>query len=156
MLDETAKLDKTRLIVPSVAGVYAATAPLAYAFIRIVTALDLFPGGIDKLLYGGAARIAVGNVTALGFPYPYAWAWAVAIIEFFGSMLLAVGLFTRPIAFAFVVMLSVIAFGIMIHRGMFWTSGGLEVALLLDLVCFAFLLGGGGRYSLDRLIGREF
>lgn len=156
MLDETEKLDQRRLLLPSLAGVYSATAPLAYAFIRVVTALDLFPGGIDKLLYGGAARIAVGNVTALGFPYPYAWAWAVAIIEFFGSMLLALGLFTRPVAFAFVVMLSVISFGIMIHRGLFWTAGGLEVALLLDLVCFAILLGGGGRYSLDRVIGREF
>jgi putative oxidoreductase len=156
MLDETETLDRRRLLLPGLAGVYSATAPLAYAFIRVVTALDLFPGGIDKLLYGGAARIAVGNVTALGFPYAYAWSWAVAIIEFFGSMLLLVGLFTRPIAFAFVVMLSVIASGIMIHRGLFWTTGGLEVALLLDLVCFGFVLGGGGRYSLDRLIGREF
>jgi uncharacterized membrane protein YphA (DoxX/SURF4 family) len=44
----------------------------------------------------------------------------------------------------------------MIKRGMFWTSGGIEVALLLCLISFAFVLGGGGRYSLDRVIGREF
>ena len=44
----------------------------------------------------------------------------------------------------------------MVKRGLFWTSVGLEVALLLMLLTFAFVLGGGGRYSLDRLIGREF
>lgn len=156
MIDETAELERSRLIFPALGTVYAGLAPLAYAAVRVWTALDLFPGGIDKLFYGGANRIATGAIPALGFPQPYAWAWAVAIIEFFGSILLALGLWTRPIAVAFTVMLAVIAFGIMIKRGMFWTSGGLEVALLLMLLTFAFVLGGGGRYSLDRVIGREF
>jgi putative oxidoreductase len=44
----------------------------------------------------------------------------------------------------------------MIHRGIFWTTGGIEVALLMGLVTLAFVIGGGGRYSVDRLIGREF
>jgi putative oxidoreductase len=54
------------------------------------------------------------------------------------------------------IMLAVISFGIMIHRGMFWMTGGIEVSLLLGLVTLAFVIGGGGRYSLDRAIGREF
>jgi putative oxidoreductase len=156
MIDEIAKVDRSRLVFPALGAVYASLAPLAYAAVRVWTALDLFPGGIDKLLYGGAGRIAAGNITALGFPQPYAWAWTVAIIEFFGSILLAIGLWTRPVAVSFTVMLAVIAFGIMIKRGMFWTSGGLEVALLLMLMTFAFVIGGGGRYSVDRMIGREF
>ena len=156
MIDETVKFEQSRLMFPALAGLYTGVAPLAYAAIRVWTALDLFPGGIDKLFYGAVNRIAAGNITTLGFPLPYAWAWAVAIIEFFGSILLAVGLWTRPVAVAFTVMLGVIAFGIMIKRGLFWTSGGLEVALLLMLMTFAFVIGGGGRYSLDRVIGREF
>jgi putative oxidoreductase len=78
------------------------------------------------------------------------------LTESIGGSLLAVGLFTRPAAFAIFIEMMVVAFGIMIKRGLFWPTHGLEVALLLGLVAFGFLLGGGGRYSLDRLIGREF
>ncbi len=156
MIDETSTIDKERLIIPALAGPYQALGPLAYAAIRVLTALMLFPGGIDKLFYGGAARIGGGTITAMGWPVPYAWAWAVTCIESVGAIMLALGLFTRPVAFAMTVQLAVIAFEIMIKRGMFWTSGGIEVALLLGLVTFAFVLGGGGRYSLDHVIGREF
>jgi len=156
MIDETETIDQRRLIIPGLGGLYRAIAPLGYAAVRVLTALVLFPGGIDKIVHGGVGRIATGNITALGLAYPYAWAWAVGLIEFFGSILLALGLFTRPVAFAFTVQLLVIAFGIMIKRGAFWTTGGVEVALLLALMTFAFVLGGGGRYSVDRLIGREF
>ena len=156
MIDETSTIDERRLIIPGLGRLYRGLAPLAYALIRVLTALILFPGGIDKTIYGGVARIAAGNITAMGFPLPYAWAWAVAIIESFGAIMLALGLFTRPVAFAMTVQLAVIAFLIMIKRGMFWTSGGIEVALLLGLVTFAYVIGGGGRYSLDRAIGREF
>ena len=156
MIDETRSIDANRLIIPALAGAYRNLGPLAYAATRVLMALILFPGGIDKLFYGGAARIATGAITSMGWPLPYAWAWAVTFIEFFGAIMLALGLFTRPIAFAMTVQLAVIAFGIMIKRGMFWTSGGIEVALLLGLITFAFVLGGGSRYSLDHLIGREF
>jgi putative oxidoreductase len=156
MIDEERTIDTKGLIIPALAGAYRTLGPLAYAAIRVLTALILFPGGIDKLFYGGAARIAAGTITTMGWPFPYAWAWAVTIIEFFGAIMLALGLFTRPIAFAMTVQLAVIAFAIMIKRGMFWTSGGIEVALLLGLITFAFVLGGSGRYSLDYLIGREF
>jgi putative oxidoreductase len=156
MIDETSAVDERRLIVPGLGRLYRGLAPLAYAAIRVLTAMMLLPGGIDKTLYGGAGRIATGAIPALGFPLPYAWAWAVAIIESIGACMLALGLFTRPVAFGMTVQLAVIAFGIMIKRGMFWTSGGIEVALLLGLMTFAFVLGGGGRYSLDRAIGREF
>ena len=156
MIDETSNIDERRLIVPGLAGLYRRIATFAYAFARILTALVLFTGGIDKMFYGGVARIATGNVASLGLPLPYAWAWAVASIEFFGAIMLGLGLFTRPVAFATTIMLAVISFGIMMKRGMFWTTGGIEVALLLGLVTFAFVIGGGGRYSLDRVIGREF
>jgi putative oxidoreductase len=156
MIDETSTIDEQRLIVPGLAGLYRCVAPFSYAFIRILTALVILPGGIDKIFHGGAGRIATGNITAMGFPLPYAWAWAVAVIEFVGAIMLGLGLFTRPVAFAMTIELAVISFGIMMKRGVFWTTGGIEVALLLGLVTFAFVLGGGGRYSLDHAIGKEF
>jgi len=157
VIDETPSIDERKLIIPVFAGTYKRLAPLSYAWLRITLALMYLPGGIDKLFEGGAARIAAGNITALGYFKPVmVWAWTVAGLEFFGAILLALGLFTRPVAFAFVAELLVIAFGIMLPRGAFWTTGGAEVALLMAFAAIGFVFGGGGRYSVDRVIGREF
>jgi putative oxidoreductase len=155
MIDEASNIDEQRLIIPGLAGLYRCLAPLAYAFIRVLTALSFLPVSLDRLLHGDVGEL-IGAITALGFSFPHAWAWGVIIVESLGATLLGLGLFTRPAAFAIAVEMTVIAFGIMIKRGMFWPAHGLEVALLLALVTFAYVLGGGGRYSLDRLIGLEF
>ena len=65
-------------------------------------------------------------------------------------------LLTRPVAFAFAIEMAVIALMIQMPNGYFWTSRGAEFAVMLFVVCLAFLFGGGGRYSLDRKLGREF
>ena len=41
-------------------------------------------------------------------------------------------------------------------RGFFWTSGGFEYPLMWAVAAFFFLVRGGGPYSLDRALGREF
>jgi putative oxidoreductase len=156
MIDETYDAQESRFVVPALASVYAGLAPAVYAAIRVLTGLIILPAGVSKLFYGELGRVATGSISAMGFPAPFAWAWAVAILEFFGAISLIIGLFTRPIAFAFTVELLVIAFGIMIKRGAFWSTGGIEVALLMAAITFSYVLGGGGRYSMDRLIGREF
>lgn len=156
MIDETADRDRDRLLVPQLAGLYNIAAPLSYAFLRFAVALVILPDGLDKIFLGGVERIATGNIAKLGLQLPYAWAWTVAGLEFFGSILLGIGLFTRPVAVAFVVMLTVIAGGIAAPRGMLWTTNGVEVALLLALATVGFIFGGGGRYSVDRALGREF
>lgn len=130
--------------------------PVAYAFARIWFALLILPSGYEKVFHDGAARIAAGNVLKTGFYPPMFWAWVVALLEFFGMLLLAAGLLTRPIAFMFAVELAVIAVTIQMPNGYFWTSRGAEFALVLFLVCVAFVIGGGGRYSLDRRLGKEF
>jgi putative oxidoreductase len=40
--------------------------------------------------------------------------------------------------------------------GWFWTNHGMEVPLYLMLISLAILIRGGGPYSLDRALGREF
>jgi uncharacterized membrane protein YphA (DoxX/SURF4 family) len=37
-----------------------------------------------------------------------------------------------------------------------WTAGGYEYALMWARVCYAIVLGGSGRMSVDRSRGREF
>lgn len=130
--------------------------PLGYAFARVYFALLILPSGYEKVFNEGAARIAAGNILKTGFQPPMFWAWTVAYLEFYGMILLALGLLTRPVAFAFAIELAVIVLMIQMPNGYFWTSRGAEFALVLFLVCVAFVFGGGGRYSLDRKLGKEF
>jgi putative oxidoreductase len=156
MIDESGAIDENRLIIPQLGGIYRRVAPLSYAFLRIVIALIFLQDGIEKMFLGGAERIAAGNIVKLGLSFPHAWAWTVAGLDFFGSILLGLGLFTRPVAVAFLVQVTVISFGIAAPRGFFWTTNGAEITLLMAFAFIGFLFGGGGRYSVDRLIGREF
>jgi putative oxidoreductase len=130
--------------------------PIAYAFARVYYACLILPSGYEKVFHDGAARIAAGNVLKTGFQPPLFWAWVVAYLELYGMILLALGLLTRPIALAFAIEMAVIALTIQLPNGYFWTSRGAEFAVMLFVVCLAFLFGGGGRYSLDRKLGREF
>jgi putative oxidoreductase len=156
MIDEIAASDESKLIVPQLAGFYRRAAPLGYALVRVVIALTFLQGGIEKLFLGGGERIAAGNITKLGLPLPHAWGWTVAGLDFFGSILIGLGLFTRPVAFAFLIEVVVISFGIAAPRGLFWTTNGMEITILMALVFIGLIFGGGGRYSVDRLIGYEF
>ncbi len=129
---------------------------LGYALARVWFALLILPSGYEKVFADGASRIAAGNVLKTGFYPPMFWAWVVALLEFVGMILLALGLGTRVIAFMMAIELGVIVVKIQMPNGYFWTSRGTEFALVLFLVCLAFVFGGGGRYSLDRKLGREF
>ena len=129
---------------------------LGYALARVWMALLILPSGWEKVFDNGVARIAAGNVLKTGFYPPMFWAWVVAWLELAGMIMLAAGLLTRPIAFMFFVEMAVITLTIQMPNGYFWTSRGCEFALLLTVISFAFVMGGGGKYSLDRRIGREF
>lgn len=156
MIDETVDAGAKKLVFPRFGAVYESIAPLGYALIRVAIALMFFQDGIEKMFFGGAYRIAAGNVTKLGLSHPYIWAWTVAGLDFFGGILIALGLFTRPVAAAFLIQVMVISFGIAAARGFFWTTNGSEITLMMGAVFIGLIFGGGGRYSLDRVIGYEF
>jgi len=68
-----------------------------------------------------------------------------------GGLLLALGLFTRPVAFVLAGNMAVAYFMAHAPRGFFPLLNGGELAIVY---CFVFLylwLAGGGEWSLDRL-----
>src|SRR3546814_978590 len=87
----------SRLIIPALGRIYAGLTPLAETVLRVAA------GGI--LVVHGAGKITdplanVGMVESLGF-YPGAlWATLLAVTEFVGGFLIAIGLLTRPAAAA--------------------------------------------------------
>jgi putative oxidoreductase len=111
-----AEVDRKRLYVPGAANLYVTLAPLAYPLIRIALGLILVPHGYAKLFLDDAVN-ASRNFVNFGWAYPLAWAYFIGALEFFGGILLAVGLFTRIIAAAFVVEMAVICFAVLYPSG---------------------------------------
>lgn len=73
------------------------------------------------------------------------------VLEFFGGLLLLLGLFTRPVAFVLSGLMAVAYFMAHAPKG-FWPSA--NQGELAVLYCFAFLYlaaAGGGPWSLDSL-----
>ncbi len=123
-----------RLAIPALGGLYDALAPYSYALIRFATGAILVPHGYVKLFQGGVTGLA-GNLGKMGFEPAIVWAYWVAGLEFFGAIMLAIG--------------------VHLPQGFFWTGRGVEYPLLLGVLCLAIFLRGGERLSVDRALGRE-
>jgi putative oxidoreductase len=148
-------VERQRLIFPGLAGLYQRFSPLSYGFMRFATGAVLFPHGVQKVFFLPIARFEVGIVDK-GLPLPTALAYATYFAEFVAAACLALGLFTRIAAAIIWIEMTVVILVFNWSNGYFWTNRGFEYALLWWLLCVAIFFRGGGRFSLDRLIGREF
>jgi putative oxidoreductase len=145
----------TRLIVPALGSLYRGFSRYSYAFMRFSTGAVLVPHGVQKALYVSVSQFA-GNIASKGFPMPGLLAYLTFFTELVAAACLALGLFTRLAALMVWVEMAVIMIKFNGIYGYFWTNRGIEYALLLMLLCTAIFFRGGGPYSLDRWIGKEF
>ena len=141
----------TRLIIPKLQGLYAALAPLTVLFMRLIAGITFMVHGWPKIL---APMGAVGMVEGLGFYPGWLWAPLLAATEFFGGLLLALGLLTRPAAFATSIVLCVTTYFHWVVQAEGFS--GAEKSLLWLAITLYFVAHGGGRLSLDRAIGKQF
>jgi len=102
--------------------------------------------GMDKFIASLGRR---------SFPAPTIMGWLVALTEFVGGTLLAIGLLTRPAAAAVFVLMMVAVFSTHLPNGFFWIDKGFEYPLMWGVAALFFLIRGGGPYSVDRALGRE-
>ena len=147
--------DHRRLIIPALGGFYETFAPYSYAFMRFVTGAILVPHGVQKVFFGSIARYTQ-TIAAKGLPFPELLAYLTFFSESVGAICLAISLFTRVAAAMIFVQMTVIVFLFQWQYGYFWTNRGYEFAALWALLCAAIFFKGGGRYSVDHLIGKEF
>jgi putative oxidoreductase len=142
---------ETQLIIPSLGSIYRALAPFAETLLRITAGLMLVAHGTPKIMnpFG-----AVGMVESLGFYPGTFWSPLLSATEFFGGILLTIGLLTRPAAFATLIVLLVTIY----FHWIFKEQGfaGAEKSVLWSAVLFFFLIHGANRYSVDARLGKEF
>ncbi|QDL93987.1 DoxX family protein (plasmid) [Paroceanicella profunda] len=147
-----------RPIIPPLGRVWAALAPLSPLIVRVTTGLLLMPHGAGKLfgLFGGYGIAGTGQwFDSIGFTPGWIFALGVGLLEFFGGLMLVLGLLTRPVAAAVVGFMAV-AITIHLPNGYAWNAAGFEMPLFWGLMALSVMLRGGGAWSLDRLLGREF
>jgi putative oxidoreductase len=153
-MDPDAEIVPRRLVFPWLAKLYGAFSPYSYAFMRFSTGAVLFPHGVQKVFFA-RGPIEGASIAAHGLPFATTLAYLVVFTEFVAAGCLALGLFTRVAAVMIWIEMAVIITLWLWPNGYFWTSKGFEYPLLWLLLCTAIFFRGGGRYSLDRLIGKE-
>jgi len=138
-----------RKLLFSGAEIDSAFANVGLTLLRMFAGLALSLGhGIGKMPPSDGFIEGVRN---LGFPVATFFAWTAASSEFFGGILMAVGLLTRPAAFFILITMSVAA-GLWHAADPF---GVKETALLFGFIAFAFLLIGSGKYGIDSVFRRR-
>jgi len=143
---------ETPKIIPALAW-YRPFEPFAYAFIRVCTGALIVPHGIDRLFYNGFHAELGSILNGLGPSI-------VGTVELVGGIFLVLGLLTRPIALLFAIeWISIAITGAMgLKPGTSWLMLGAtpHYPAFVAALCIVFMLRGGGHYSLDRLLGKEF
>ena len=114
--------------------------------LRVITGLFMsFGHGIVKMPPSEKWITGVGE---LGFPLPAFFAWMAGFSEFFGGLLIASGLFTRPAAVLWMCTMGTAAF----IRHADDPFSGKEKALLYMTLGLFFLIAGAGKYNLRNLL----
>ena len=153
----TVQTATARPLIPAMHRVWAQAEPFSDVIVRATAGLLLVPHGAQKLFgwFGGhGLEGTAGWLESIGFAPGLLFALGIGALEFFGGLMLALGLLTRPVAAAVLVFM-VQAFFVHLPMGYAWNTGGFEMPLFWGLIALAVLIRGGGRYSLDRVIGRE-
>lgn len=150
-MSNTLQTNKPRLIIAPLAKVYELGTPIAETVLRVLAGMALMVHGWPKIQnpFGMA-----GMVEGLGFVPGIFWSPALAVTEFFGGLLLVLGLLTRPAAFATMVVLLVTVYAHWIAMGQGYS--GAELSILWSAILLFFAMRGANRFSVDAKIGRQF
>lgn len=130
------------------------------AIIRIVLGVAVFPHGAQKLLgwFGGYGFEGTMNYFTGTVGLPWIVGFLVIVLEFFGAIALIIGVGTRIVAAAYIVLALGIVFTTHIQHGFFinWFGNqmgeGYEYFLLWIAMAIALLLNGAGKFSIDRFV----
>jgi putative oxidoreductase len=120
---------------------FATWTPRLLSVLRIVAALLIMQHGAQKLFgYPGSRQGTPPLMSMMGL---------VGILEFFGGLLLLLGLFTRPVAFILSGLMAVAYFMVHAPQGFWPVLNKGELAALYSFVFLYLAVAGGGSWSVD-------
>ncbi|WP_236018907.1 DoxX family protein [Geomonas propionica] len=131
--------------------------------LRLFLALVMFPHGAQKVLgwFGGPGFSGAMDMFTKMMGIPYLFALMAVLTEFVGPLLLIAGLATRVAALVMAGEMVVAVALVHLHNGFFmnWSGKqaveGFEYHILVVGMALALLIGGGGKWSADRVLSRR-
>ena len=157
-IDSSAR-NPARAIISAIARTDTAIAP---AILRLTLAAVIFPQGAQKLLgwVGGYGFLGTMGFLTGAMGLPWLLAFGVIMIEFFAPLLLVLGAGTRLAALGLGTVMTSAMLLVNIHNGFFMNwfgtqkGEGIEYFLFAIGLSLALVVSGGGRWSVDRLVGK--
>ncbi|WP_191600345.1 DoxX family protein [Marinomonas algicola] len=126
--------------------------------LRLIAGIIFFAHGAQKLFawFGGYGLEGTGQwMESIGMAPGYLMALLAGSTEFFGGLLLIIGLFTRPAALALAATMVVAILTVHISNGLFMSNNGYEFALALFAMSVALVFQGGGKFSIDAVLSNK-
>ena len=126
--------------------------------LRVPVGIILAAHGAQKLFgwYGGYGLEGSGQwMASIGLEPGYLMALLAGSAEFFGGLVLVLGLLTRPAAAVSAFTMLVAIFSVHFEHGLFLTNNGYEYALALFAATVALTIQGAGSYAVDNAIAKN-
>jgi putative oxidoreductase len=128
---------------------------IALLGLRLVVGLGFTAHGAQKL-FGVFGGNGIDGTAAffeqIGLRPGKLHAWAAGSAEFFGGLLIALGLLTPLAAAALIAVMTAAVLAVHVRNGFFVSSNGYEYNLVLAAVVFALAGIGPGEWSLDSVL----
>ncbi len=133
----------------------AGFAPLA---LRLPIGITFMAHGAQKLFgwFGGYGLEGTGQwMTSIGLTPGYLMALMAGSSEFFGGLLLIIGLLIRPTSavLAFTMLMAIVT--VHLDNGLFMSNNGYEFGLALLAATISLTISGAGKLSIDSMIARK-
>lgn len=126
--------------------------------LRVIAGVIFAAHGSQKLFawFGGYGLEGTGQwMESIGIAPGFLMALLAGSAEFFGGIMLILGLLTRPSALVLALTMLVAILTVHISNGLFMANNGYEFGLALLAMSVALVFQGGGRYSLDALLSNR-
>ncbi len=118
----------------------------AHGMLRMVVGFIFMTHGGQKLFAWFGADQSAELISRFG---------VAGVLEFFGGLMIALGLFTRPVALILSGQMAVAYFWMHLPRGFWpWANGG-ELATIYSFVFLFLAAAGAGSFSVDNVMDKR-
>lgn len=144
-----------RLLCPPMGTLYSKAEPIFYAVLRFVFGIVMLTHGLPKALgtsHGSMANPMAGSINliqnVMGLPFAPQLAFLVMLLETVGALMLAFGLWARPVAF--IIALQMVGISYALGPTWPWIDRGIEFPVLMGFLALYIAVRGSGQFSVDQ------
>ena len=140
---------------PGLEAFYTRAEPILYAGLRVVFGIVMLTHGLPKAMrtsHGSMADPMAGSINliqnVMGLPFAPQLALLVMLLETVGAVMLALGLWARPVALVIAVEMAGISYAL--GPNWPWVDRGIEYPVLMACLALYIAVRGSGSFALDR------